>query len=71
METSSIHLVITMKSEMKPYIFWMTICLSSYLYQALNVSAKKSLVWGPGLDARITLPARYFFVQAVDKGNKK
>jgi len=59
-----------MKSEMKPYIFWMIICLSSYLYQAVNLSVKKSLVWGPGLDARITLPARYFFVQAVDKGNK-
>lgn len=57
----------TMGNEMKRYILWTVIFLSSPLCQAKEVSAKKSLVWGPGLDARKTLPARYFFVQAVDK----
>uniref|UniRef100_A0A6J0UDJ2 Protein O-glucosyltransferase 3 n=1 Tax=Pogona vitticeps TaxID=103695 RepID=A0A6J0UDJ2_9SAUR len=30
------------------------------------VSAEKSLVWGPGLRAELTLPVRYFYIQAVD-----
>uniref|UniRef100_A0A8C9S0D9 Protein O-glucosyltransferase 2 n=1 Tax=Scleropages formosus TaxID=113540 RepID=A0A8C9S0D9_SCLFO len=29
-------------------------------------SAARSLVWGPGLQADVVLPARYFFIQAVD-----
>ncbi|XP_074917790.1 protein O-glucosyltransferase 3-like isoform X2 [Chelonoidis abingdonii] len=29
------------------------------------VSAEKSLVWGPGLVAELTLPVRYFYIQAV------
>lgn len=29
------------------------------------VSPERSLVWGPGLQAAITLPVRYFFIQAV------
>lgn len=58
-------------NEMKPYFFWMILSWSNHLYQAVDVSAKNSIVWGPGLDARITLPARYFFVQGVDRGKNK
>ncbi|XP_038261429.1 protein O-glucosyltransferase 3 [Dermochelys coriacea] len=29
------------------------------------VSAERSLVWGPGLDPELTLPVRYFYIQAV------
>lgn len=29
-------------------------------------SAERSAVWGPGLRAAAALPARYFYVQAVD-----
>lgn len=33
-------------------------------------SASKTLVWGPGLDANIVLPARFFYIQAVDSSGK-
>ncbi|XP_034105914.1 protein O-glucosyltransferase 2-like [Drosophila sulfurigaster albostrigata] len=36
------------------------------------VDVKKSLVWGPGLKPdHIVLPARYFFIHAVDESGKK
>ena len=56
---------------MKLYFVLMIFSWKNYLYEAIDVSAKNSLVWGPGLDARVTLPARYFFVQSVDRGHKK
>lgn len=31
-----------------------------------RVSAPRSLVWGPGLQADVVLPVRYFYVQAVN-----
>lgn len=31
-----------------------------------RLSAERSAVWGPGLRAEAALPARYFYVQAVD-----
>ncbi|CAL1582737.1 unnamed protein product [Knipowitschia caucasica] len=31
-----------------------------------SLDAARSLVWGPGLDPEVVLPARYFFIQAVD-----
>lgn len=35
-----------------------------------SVSAPRSLVWGPGLETDVVLPARFFYIQAVDsKGN--
>ncbi|XP_015760423.1 PREDICTED: KDEL motif-containing protein 1-like [Acropora digitifera] len=55
---------------MKLYFVLMIFSWKNYLYEAIDVSAKNSLVWGPGLDARVTLPARYFFVQSVDRGHK-
>ncbi|KAI4885914.1 hypothetical protein NFI96_030888 [Prochilodus magdalenae] len=33
-------------------------------------SAAKSLVWGLGLEAHAVLPARFFFIQAVDESGK-
>ncbi|XP_033864473.3 protein O-glucosyltransferase 2-like [Acipenser ruthenus] len=33
-------------------------------------SAVKSLVWGSGLEPNIVLPARYFFIQAVDNSGQ-
>ncbi|MBN3307191.1 KDEL1 protein, partial [Amia calva] len=31
-----------------------------------SLSAPKTFVWGPGLEADIVLPARFFYIQAVD-----
>nr|XP_061781203.1 protein O-glucosyltransferase 2-like [Nerophis lumbriciformis] len=36
----------------------------------LAPSAANSLVWGPGLEPNIVLPARFFFIQAVDSFGK-
>lgn len=33
-------------------------------------SAAKTLVWGPGLEANIVLPARFFYIQAVDSSGR-
>lgn len=54
---------------MKSYTFWTFLCLNIYFNKAVDLSAKNSLIWGPGLDRKIVLPARYFFIQAVDKEN--
>uniref|UniRef100_A0A9L0TBU0 Protein O-glucosyltransferase 2 n=1 Tax=Equus caballus TaxID=9796 RepID=A0A9L0TBU0_HORSE len=36
-----------------------------------RLSPEKSEIWGPGLKAAVVLPARYFYIQAVDtSGNK-
>ena len=56
---------------MKSYTFWLFLCLSIYFSKAVDLSAKNSLIWGPGLERKIVLPARYFFIQAVDKENNK
>lgn len=34
-------------------------------------SAANTLVWGPGLDANVVLPARFFYIQAVDSSGRK
>lgn len=33
-------------------------------------SAAKTLVWGPGLETNIVLPARFFYIQAVDSSGR-
>nr|XP_061799283.1 protein O-glucosyltransferase 2-like [Nerophis lumbriciformis] len=33
-------------------------------------SAVRTLVWGPGLEANIVLPVRFFFIQAVDNSGR-
>lgn len=35
--------------------------------EKVYLSAEESIVWGPGLESRFYLPARYFFIQAVDE----
>ena len=34
-------------------------------------SAAKTLVWGPGLEADVVLPARFFYIQAADGSGRK
>lgn len=36
-----------------------------------QLSPENSLIWGPGLRADVVLPARYFYVQAVDSEGKR
>lgn len=36
-----------------------------------TLSLEKSIVWGPGLKSRFSLPVRYFFIQAVDQFGEK
>lgn len=36
-----------------------------------QLSPEKSGVWGPGLRAELVLPARYFYIQAVDTEGKR
>ncbi|XP_076123234.1 protein O-glucosyltransferase 3 isoform X2 [Alosa pseudoharengus] len=41
--------------------------LSNFAFcQKTEVSPEKSIVWGPGLDPRVVVPVRYFYIQAVD-----
>lgn len=37
----------------------------------VEVNPKNSLIYGPGLDKRITLPVRYFNIQSVDVNKQK
>ncbi|XP_010898198.1 protein O-glucosyltransferase 3 [Esox lucius] len=41
-------------------------CVIFPLCQASEVSPEKCIVWGPGLDPKVVLPVRYFFIQAVN-----
>lgn len=61
------------------FSLWLPCCLSwATLLLALwappggsQLSPEKSLAWGPGLRAQVVLPARYFYIQAVDtEGNR-
>lgn len=36
-----------------------------------TLSLEKSIVWGPGLKSRFSLPVRYFFIQTVDQFGEK
>lgn len=37
-----------------------------------SLDSKLTLVWGPGLEPHeVVMPARYFFIQAVDKNNNR
>ena len=58
---------------------WLKVCFLLLVYVTLQsasgksqkISRKRTLVWGPGLNAKAVLPARYFFIQAVDKNGLK
>lgn len=65
---------------MSPRLFsWLLLpcCLDMFRHElpgaqaGLVLSAAKTLVWGPGLEANIVLPARFFYIQAVDSSGKK
>lgn len=45
--------------------------LSQIATLPLTLSPANSLVWGPGLEVKFVVPARYFYIQAVDKYNQK
>lgn len=44
------------------------VCESLY---GTQLSPERSLLWGPGLRAGVVLPARYFYIQAVDTEGKR
>uniref|UniRef100_A0A8C4NH19 Protein O-glucosyltransferase 2 n=1 Tax=Eptatretus burgeri TaxID=7764 RepID=A0A8C4NH19_EPTBU len=55
-----------------PWVGWLTLTLLIH-YGAeivVGLSAKRSLVWGPGLQSEVVLPVRYFFIQAADKSGR-
>lgn len=41
------------------------------VWAADKPSAARTLVWGPGLEAEVVLPARFFYIQAVDSSGRK
>ncbi|KAK3745064.1 hypothetical protein QZH41_014561 [Actinostola sp. cb2023] len=46
------------------------VAISSIYVQGVSISGKKTLIWGPGLTNDAVLPARYFFIQAVDTNGR-
>ncbi|KAL2093201.1 hypothetical protein ACEWY4_010513 [Coilia grayii] len=38
--------------------------------QKTDVDPEKSIVWGPGLDQRVVVPVRYFYIQAVNSAGQ-
>jgi len=48
-----------------------SILASSASENKINVDLKKTLIWGPGLNPKIVLPVRYFYLQVVDKNGSK
>ena len=39
--------------------------------QSREISLKKTMIYGPGLNSKVVLPARYFYIQTVDSKGKK
>ena len=53
---------------------WSSVLLFTLLAVSLTaekISVEKSMVYGPGLSSNIVMPARYFYIQAVDAKGKK
>ena len=53
---------------------WSSVLLFALLAVSLTakkISVEKSMVYGPGLSSNIVMPARYFYIQAVDAKGKK
>ena len=53
---------------------WSSVLLFALLAVSLTaekISVEKSMVYGPGLSSNIVMPARYFYIQAVDVKGKK
>nr|XP_005994557.2 PREDICTED: KDEL motif-containing protein 1 [Latimeria chalumnae] len=55
---------------MLPVIAWTLLVVLLCTANGDNLSPSHSLVWGPGLEARVVLPARYFYIQAVDSNGQ-
>ncbi|XP_026564172.1 KDEL motif-containing protein 1 [Pseudonaja textilis] len=60
------------------FSIWLTCFLAlgtiSVICESLHgaqLSPERSLLWGPGLRAGVVLPARYFYIQAVDTEGKR
>ena len=53
------------------------VCLDPFRHEVPGALASsvpsdaKTLVWGPGLETDIVLPARFFYIQAVDESGRK
>uniref|UniRef100_A0A4W3H3N6 Protein O-glucosyltransferase 2 n=3 Tax=Callorhinchus milii TaxID=7868 RepID=A0A4W3H3N6_CALMI len=54
-------------TEHLSFFTFIAIITLAVVQSAGTVSPQKSLVWGPGLEADIVLPARYFYIQAVEE----
>lgn len=55
----------------KPLLTLLVWLASSARASSPEPSAARSLVWGLGLETSAVLPARFFFIQAVDRSGKK
>ena len=55
---------------MAAYALLLALALVSVCAGKQHLSAKKSIVYGPGLNPRIVSPARYIYIQAVDEKGK-
>lgn len=51
-------------------LLWLQLALLVAAGAGAQVSAPQSLAWGPGLQAAVVLPVRYFFLQAVDSDGR-
>ncbi|XP_064183810.1 protein O-glucosyltransferase 2 isoform X1 [Anguilla rostrata] len=54
------------------FLYCLGLCVQTPLVVSVKPapSAALTLIWGPGLEANIVLPARFFFIQAVDNGGR-
>ncbi|KAJ8352528.1 hypothetical protein SKAU_G00240040 [Synaphobranchus kaupii] len=54
------------------FLYCLGLCVQTPLVVSVETapSAALTLVWGPGLEANVVLPARFFFIQAVDNGGR-
>lgn len=52
------------------YCFWGSVPTLAECDREKQVNPQKSEVWGPGLKAAVVLPARYFYIQAVDNAGE-
>lgn len=52
-------------------VTYLPVVLLFFNGNSARVSPQNSIVYGPGLDSGFNVPARYFFIQAVDQDHKK
>lgn len=54
-------------SFLHPLLVILWLASSANVVDSSDVDVSKTMVWGPGLNPRIVLPVRYFFIQVVDQ----